>query len=369
MVGETIKQFSHARWSIPVDFLQFSHFERVVSQLDWTSSPGYPYMLSSPTNKDLFKVVNGVPDPYRVRLMWNHVLVRIQERDSDPIRLFIKAEPHKKKKLEEGRYRLISSVSIIDQLVDHLLFSDMNTQMIENWINLPSKVGWSPYMGGWKAMPKSGMALDKSAWDWTMQMWLIDLVLKVRVSLCSNMTDQWKDLATWRYKQLFVNPEFITSGGLVLRQKNPGVMKSGCVNTITDNSIAQVILHNRVCLETGIEPGVIYSMGDDTLQTVPTRVGEYLSAMSSFARVKEPIFKVEFAGMEFKRNGIVEPLYRGKHAFQILHVIPEVLPSLAQSYQLLYHRSQYRDFMENLFLQLGQEIVPRIKRDVIFDGY
>nr|AWA82270.1 putative RNA-dependent RNA polymerase [Tama virus] len=369
LLENVVEEFRAAEWSIPEDFMQFSHFERVVASLDWTSSPGYPYMRRAPSNRDLFKVVEGVPNPERVAHMWGIVQMRLAARDSDPIRLFIKSEPHKLKKLEDGRYRLISSVSVVDQIIDHMLFGTFNEKVVENWPYVPSKVGWSPYLGGWRSIPFSGnwLALDKQSWDWTLQPWMIELVLEARFKLCTNVTEEWLDLATWRYKELFVNPVFITSGGFLFRQVNPGVMKSGCVNTIIDNSICQVILHHRVCQELDIIPGSIMCMGDDTLQEIPERLREYVDLMGSFCKVKDPVFKTEFAGMHF-RGCRIEPSYRGKHAFVLLHADQKIFPSLADSYALLYHRSNYGNIVKRVLSLMGHSGVSDAKLDAIVDG-
>jgi len=361
--------FDDAKWRIPDDFMQRSHFERVVrTKLDWTSSPGYPYMRRATTNGDFFACVDGEPSTKMLDFVWNLLVDRLGSRDSDPIRLFVKPEPHKQKKLDQGRYRLISSVSVVDQIIDHMLFADMNQQMVDNWLYVPSKVGWAPVNGGHRIIPKQKwMALDKSAWDWTVQPWLCEMVLETRMRLCENLSGEWIDLAQWRYVELFVAPVFITSGGWRMRQAQPGVMKSGCVNTITDNSLMQVILHLRVSMELGLVPSPIYTMGDDTLQQPVPDMQKYVDAMSAFSIVKEAALQNEFAGNRFIGRRI-EPMYKGKHAYTLLHLNPEILPQLANSYVLLYHRSIYRDLMEDVFLKMGQDYHSRAFRDAIFDG-
>lgn len=369
-MDKTVEAFKDAQWTIPEDFMEFSHYKRTLLRLDWTSSPGYPYMRRCPTNKDFFKVNEGVPDEGRVLHVWDILRQRLTERDCDPVRLFIKPEPHKIEKIKEGRYRLISSVSVVDQIIDHMLFGEMNDQLVNNWAYVPSKIGWSQYLGGWRYMPHqqdSVMALDRKSWDWTMQIWLIEMVLEVRAALCLNLSEEWLELAKWRYKSLFVKNTFITSGGLLLRQKHPGVMKSGCVNTISDNSIAQHLVNGRVCMEIDEEPSFLISMGDDTLQTTPENLEQYLQTMAQYCIVKPPSFECEFAGMRFHGKRI-EPCYRGKHAYVLLHVDPEVLPQLADSYALLYHRSNARNLMEDVLSKMVGSLVSRSKREVIYDG-
>nr|UGO57121.1 MAG: hypothetical protein 2 [Riboviria sp.] len=361
--------YQRVRWTIPEDFMQRSHFERAVMTLDWTSSPGYPYMLRATNNRQFFRVDDqGRPHPEKLDLVWAMVQAKIRERSSDPIRLFVKPEAHTAKKLQSERYRLISSVSVVDQIIDHMLFDDLNNKMIQEWIHIPNKPGWSPFTGGWRFMPtETWMATDASAWDWTVQPWLLELVLEFRSRLCDNLSQQWLELARWRYGELFKNPLFVTSGGQLLRQLNPGVMKSGCVNTISDNSLMQVILHARVCAELGLDFTYLFTMGDDRLQQPVQRLPEYLDLTSQFCILKSVEQVNEFSGFRFKGRR-VEPVHKGKHAFNILHMDPKVQQEFGNSYVLNYHRSEFRDFMEDLFHRMEVDVFPREVRDLIFDG-
>lgn len=373
LLSRARQYFEAATWSIPDDFFQRSHFDRILAtKIDWTSSPGYPYLMRAPTNGIFFRVVDGSPSSEAADHVWEIIQDRIREGDADPIRLFIKPEPHSSRKLEEGRYRLISSVSVVDQIIDHMLFGEMNQKLCDNWMDTPVRTGWNEKWGGWRAMPRAKwLACDKTSWDWTVHVWMIEMVLELRASLCQTggpLLARWMELATWRYKCLYVNAQIITSGGLIMRQVTPGVMKSGCVNTISDNSIMQVLLHLRVCLETDQPPGWLLAMGDDTLQEPPADLSSYIDQLEQYCILKSWKYENEFAGMRFLGRRI-EPLYRGKHSYIMLHVDPAVLPQLALSYSLLYHRSAYRPVIEDVFHKMGVQVLSRADRDLIMDGY
>lgn len=364
-----VEWFSAAKWSIPEDFLEFSHYLRVLMQLDWTSSPGHPYCRNAPTNGILFKVKEGRPDTERIMHYWELVRFKISEKIPDKIRIFIKGEPLVAKKVLNKQYRLISSVSVIDQIVDHMLFGVMNQNIIDNYPELPTRIGWSPYNGGYRMLPKSKwLAIDKSKWDWTVKPWMLEMELELRMRLCSNMTEKWRELACERYKSLFDNPEFICSNGITFRQKQPGIMKSGCVNTISTNSIIQVLLHTRVCIELGQDIYPIFVMGDDTLQHPVANTKEYVDKLSEYCIVKHHKNANEFAGVEFKEDGTVEPLYKGKHAYTLLHMNPEYLQEIAASYTLLYHRSSDRKFFRGLFEDMGVSIPTESRQDEIWES-
>lgn len=362
-------RYRAAEWELPSDFMSYEHYLRVVQDMDMTSSPGYPLLRQFTTNKQLFGAVDGTFDQVQLHMVWQLVQQRLAARDSDPIRLFVKPEPITQKKLEAGRNRLISSVSVIDQIIDSMLFSTMNRRLHCNYIDLPSKVGWSPYVGGWKIIPPFWWASDKSAWDWTATMWLAQEALELRSSLCKTSGEQydlWLELAHWRYSKLYIGADFIASSGLRFKAKFDGMVKSGSVNTIDDNSIMQDLLHIRVCMELGHEVTAQYIMGDDVLQQPPQEPAAYYNLLGQFCRLKQVTPYTEFAGHRFDHT-VAEPLYYGKHCFNLLHVKPSVQLETANSYSLLYHRSAKKDFIARVCNSLGGS-PPDVNLDVTFDG-
>lgn len=199
LLSQMRELYKAARWELPEDFLERSHYERVVREkINWQSSPGYPYLLTAPTNERFFEVVDGEPGPAALGRVWQLVQARIAAPEADPIRLFIKPEPHKKKKLQQGAYRLISSVSVVDQIIDQMLFAPMNDRLVAEVLQVPSKAGWSPYGGGWKIFPRGWVSMDKTAWDWSAQPWIFQQLLEVRKALCDSKSDpRWPKWGNW----------------------------------------------------------------------------------------------------------------------------------------------------------------------------
>lgn len=363
VVQSTVDSCSSAATIVPTDFLEFSHYLRVLAGVDWNSSPGFPYFYEHTNNKGFFKVKDGVPSFERVMYVWGLIQERLEDSSSDPIRLFIKPEPHKKKKIAEKRFRLISSVSIVDQLLDQMVFGFQNTAFLDYNHFTPVRVGWGWLKGGWQSVPRAGMvACDKSGWDWTVTSWLLRAEFEVRRRLLvGGDVESWTKIAQTRYHNLFVKNEFVTSGGVVFSLKEPGVMKSGCVNTIVSNSIMQTILHYRVSRELGVPSYGLWAMGDDTLQPNTPWMEDYCKTLSKYCILKQVSAESEFAGMKWD-NGFVEPLYKGKHAYNILRVKDKDINVFALSYNLLYWRSADKDFIRGLMP------VPDIGFDRIWDG-
>lgn len=367
LVGNRLREtFAEARRKVPSDFMSRTHFERAFASVDMSSSPGLPYLLTATSNRNLFCDSKGVVLEVKKEWAWDLVCQRLADRSSDPIRLFVKSEPIKKTKCEQGRYRLISSISVIDQLVDQMIFGWQNETLMSLYHKTPPKVGWSPLVGGYKLVhEKMNVAIDKKAWDWTVKPWMIEAELSLRFWLADN-SPAFIELAKWRYDCLYKNALLVLSSGVVLKQNVVGIMKSGSVNTIMTNSIMQVLLHYRVCCELYMTPGVLWSMGDDTLQTEPEDLNLYYNHLLKYCLAKEPVREVEFAGFRFSTDG-VEPMYPAKHAYNLLHFDVRFRDDMRLSYSLLYARSPTGGWVRKAVSELGQLPEPSFLR-LIWSG-
>jgi hypothetical protein len=98
-----------------------------INALNPDSSPGFPLMYHSATNKE---VVSNPLHNASLRLM---VKTRLQSGTHGLVRVFVKREPHSLKKVSEGRYRLISSVSAQDQVVERLLHSYLDEYELKHF--------------------------------------------------------------------------------------------------------------------------------------------------------------------------------------------------------------------------------------------
>lgn len=213
-------------------------------------------MLESQTNKILFEtqceqICNIVLDRIE-RMMSSESLLAsssyelFQEGFSDPVRVFIKNEPHTKKKISSNLERIIGGVSVVDQIIDRFLFSAQNVLEIDNYENIPSKAGMGlnddgidVIYGIVKAAEDKGVELcefDVSGWDWTVQPYEFDFDCELRIELYG-LSPQ-SDLANLMRKRMHCikNSVFVTSSGYLLAQTVPGIMKSGLYCTASTNS-------------------------------------------------------------------------------------------------------------------------------------
>jgi hypothetical protein len=290
------------------------------------------------------------------------------ERVSDDIKVFVKQEAHKRKKLQEGRDRLISAVSLVDTFVDRILFGWMARRELETCGRTPCLVGWSPVRGGWRQMNdlyrgKPVLCCDKRAWDWTVQGWLVDFWLEFLINLPVNAPDWWKRMVSLRLSLLFDDPMFQFADGTRVRQAVRGIMKSGCFLTILLNSISQSALHYIANIRMRKSPGYKQprTLGDDTVQEAVDDLPAYVSHLEELgARVKGTKIQhwVEFAGFAF--DGVkCWPAYWQKHLFNMAH--SPNLEETVKSYQYLYvHEPVMEAFVRRVARELGPHaVVPR----------
>lgn len=317
-------------------------------------------------------------DPERVNILKNLVFLRIDallsgELRADDLKVFVKQEAHKLSKLQSGAVRLISAVSLVDTMIDRILFGWLGRAVLANACRTPCMVGWSPVRGGWRLLHRRfknrpAVCLDKGTWDWTVPDFIVDIWLEVLMGLAIGASPEWKLLAKMRFRALFEEACFRFEDGTRVFQPYKGVMKSGCYLTIILNSLAQSALHYIANSRLGrpMVENQPYTIGDDTVQDSFERLDEYVQILESFgvivkgAKVRH---HVEFAGFAYDGN-TCWPAYWQKHLFNLSHT--PVLSEVLLSYQYLY---VHEPVMYEFLVRLAREVGPAafLPREVAVD--
>lgn len=279
------------------------------------------------------------------RSVFQRFIDLVDEPVCDEIKIFVKREPHKIAKIEEERYRLISAVSMVDSMVDRILFGDLFRSVKRKPGVAGVMIGWSPIKNGsyfLTSQLKSGkyLSLDKSAWDWSVQEWLIVILRELLIDLHPDSPLWFRRMVRARFSLLFDNPIFRFSDGTLVRQQVPGIMKSGCYLTILLNSLGQLIVHTLAAARIGRTPPPLFCLGDDTVQEDVDFRDELVSAIEAMGfKLKVDVSNcVRFCG--FEMSGLdYTPEYREKHRFLLEHLTldPDIACSTLLSYQVLYY--------------------------------
>ncbi len=188
----------------------------------------------------------------------------------DPVAVFVKDEPHKVSKIKEGRFRLISNCSIVDECIKRLLFKEQNeADKLDCYNPNGSAGGWDwttdeaaaiCYNSVEAWLPEAASS-DISAWDWSLAMWLFRAETEVRRRLNGSSRESlWFRIAT-NITTCFGRSVYVLSDGTAYVLENDGVQKSGDLNTTTGNGRMRNII---ACL---LGAKNSKSCGDDNIST------------------------------------------------------------------------------------------------------
>lgn len=236
--------------------------------------------------------------------------------------------------------------------IGHLLEAELR-----NMGRHPSTYGEVWFGGGWRRfrdrVVRLGLVwcLDKSAWDWNSPGWIYQDICELRKRLTVNANPEWEMVLDWLYRDAYSESR-VMMGNAIYRQLDPGLMKSGLVPTISDNSYAQVMLDRMVCISLGRPYGPIFATGDDTIQRKQDQA--YVDCLQRYGCVvKEVVEDYEFMGNRFTPEG-PRPMYGGKHMVNIQRVADEDMPTVLDSYMRTYAADPvFSGFFRRLAVKLG----------------
>nr|QQZ00017.1 P2 protein [Pepper vein yellows virus] len=347
VINKTVEAYSNVKTFGPtatrgnkLEWRQFlEDFKSAVFSLELDAGIGVPYIAyGRPTHKGWVEDPKLLP--VLARLTFNRLQKMLEVESSDmsaeelvqaglcdPLRTFVKREPHKQSKLDEGRYRLIMSVSLVDQLVARVLFQNQNKREIALWRANPSKPGFglstdeqvlefvqalaaqvevSPeeLITSWK---KYLVPTDCSGFDWSVAEWMLhdDMVVRNKLTLDLNPTTE-KLRSAWL--KCICNSVLCLSDGTLLAQRVPGVQKSGSYNTSSSNSRIRVMAAYHCGADWAM------AMGDDALESVNTNLEVY----KSLGFKVEVSGQLEFCSHIFRAPDLALPVNERKMLYKLI---------------------------------------------------
>lgn len=232
-------------------------------------------------------------------------------------------------------------------MVDRVLFYPWLQAEIENVDKVTSKTGWSPIPEGFRVLRNcfpltESVAVDKTAWDWTMPGWVVKAYYQAKMAQCVNPSDEYERACQNRMREV-VGPSCIIRlpSGRRLRQTSWGLMKSGWLLTLSMNSAAQYFQHALACKRLGWTVMSMWAMGDDLLMRARIEDRDLERYQKELGRtgclVKHALRRREFAGFYFSATEVV-PLYQDKHKFALAYVKEDLEQEVLFAYHLLYSK-------------------------------
>jgi hypothetical protein len=223
---------------------------------------------------------------------------------ADPVRVFVKKEPHSNRKIKSGRWRLIFAVSIVDQIIERLLCSKQNKTEILNWETIPSAPGLSLSSDEklrviYQRMVNEGTDMaeaDVTGWDWSVKDWQLMHEAEMRIKL-GNMSETAAHLVRARFVCMSRSVYSFPDGEMRVLN-TPGVMKSGCYNTSASNSR----LRNLIARLIGASWA--FTMGDDCVEEYVENAEEkYLEMGHPLKMYQKRQTEFEFCSTWFTEKG------------------------------------------------------------------
>lgn len=223
------------------------------------SSPGVPYSMIGNSNAKVIEsmgeqLVDIIYDRFVRISKIDHAALSdktdvqlIDEGYCDPVRVFVKDEPHKVDKLATGRVRLIHSVSLVDKVIEMLLIRHATKGEIQKWRDIPSKPGIGFDDESNQAILKKVRKMrrpvdtDLSGYDMSVKAWLMYADTRCNIKLCKNPSLYWENLM-WNKTHLETRSIFQFSDGTMVRPNFRGIVNSGKFKTSYSNSKMRVLL-------------------------------------------------------------------------------------------------------------------------------
>jgi hypothetical protein len=254
----------------------------------------------------------------------------VQQGFCDPVRVFVKGEPHPIRKEVTNRWRLIFAISIVDQIIERLLCTTQNKEEIKTWMDHPSAPGLGLSDDTQldelyervieTANGKPFAEADVSGWDWSVQEWELLHEAELRIKLGNFPLLSATCLRSRFYcvtRTVYAMPD-----GSLLELLSPGVQLSGCFNTSSTNSRLRVLAAYLVGAAWAI------AMGDDCVEDFVA------DALERYAALGHPLkmyvlktIEFEFCSNIFSKEG-AWPVDGTKTLFRLLeqkNITPELL--------------------------------------------
>jgi hypothetical protein len=324
----------------------------VLKLVNGSSSPGYPWLFVANSKKDLIdnhcqEILDCVAARLEVLkrddLPFNDPTELVKLNAVDPMRVFVKNEPHSRKKLIEERYRLILSVSVCDEVIMRMLCGAQNENEIALCSDLPVKpgIGFSLDSQVDKLCAAFApfddlMSSDVSGWDWSFKLWQYRFDVERRIRLAKAEGTVWARILH-NHMLCMAMGLLITSDGTMIAQTQPGVMKSGMYNTSSTNSNCRVALARLVGAKRA------FAMGDDCVESYVEDAEEiyrlYGFPLSEYQHCGKPGHQVvEFCSHKFiVDQNIAVPTNALKGVYNLLNQKPLDRGFVVEAYTYLRH--------------------------------
>ena len=304
------EQCSIARTFVPKDWKSVERIKKAIAEVDRSASPGYPFLETMP-GCDNGQVIDALGDG-----LVEMVMEALKFDKQFVTRIFLKQEPHKKRKIIANKERIISSIGLVEQIRDRVMFTALLDNLHGAYPSIPVATGWADKKGVHCQLLNQFrrkikiLGLDKGTWDWTVNELILEMLrwfILFMHTYPDTETCNGFEYAVNKWFELMFDEghTFVTSAGELFVQLWVGIWKSGMLLTLTGNAIMNACVNIYVLLKMGYDAETIKSyrmasFGDDTLQEIPDDLDldKYVEIMRSLGIVIKDDEKIVTVGLE-----------------------------------------------------------------------
>lgn len=297
MTEELIKRMNKAWTFTERHFYPYMGNSRIlttreaVDRLDMSSSSGFPFNKLYPTKKELFEkdleIIDWLENDWE-RLGQDPLWTTIASSS-------LKEELRPQEKIDENSLRTFTALAADATVQGNRLFVDQNEKMYAAHTISSSSIGMSPLKGNWDKLFrklnvfKNGYALDESQYDSSLRQFLVWGCAQFRWKCYAPEFKTPENLQRVKtYYRNLVHTLILTPEGILVMKKLG--MPSGCVNTVTDNTLILYTLLAFAWISLSPEEMNDYKsfedntakalVGDDNTWTVSDEAHTFFNAVS-----------------------------------------------------------------------------------------
>lgn len=291
-IHEAVKHYPRSTCSLK-DLRNESYLATIVGFMNPDASPGFPYGHLFSTNKHLManqvafrhvidmavwrvRRIAALGPAYIEQQLLADPTWAVRNQLCDPMRTFGKDEAHKWNKVQVQRWRLIFSESIVDQLVERLLFTRQDLKEISMWQYIPSKSGMGLTASHVDQLltyaDEHGIntGSDTEGWDWNAHDDLIRADAECRILLNSAQDPAWES-AVAAVTVLHSYRLLMLSDGRIYRRQHIGGQASGRKITSSGNGRSRFLIDVMFAQSRGFQPASM-TQGDDDVTALPDHI-------------------------------------------------------------------------------------------------
>lgn len=339
-----------------------------VMALNPDANAGFPYLLSGKKKREFAEenlqlVTELVQHRMAILLSLDtEVLAQLSPSQLvsmgavDPLRPIVKNEPHKLAKMEEGRYRLVICTSVVDELIDRILFTSHSVAAVRDFGVTYSAIGIGFDEEKTELLRTAiferiscGMPIassDVSWWEYSVQEEDWTEFAEITIACTVNPSPAYSKLVRTRCA-VSARGVYVLEDGELWEQIVPGVNKSGGyqtsrINTITRARKARMIGSVRQSCA-----------GDDCVELVVVGAKKKYARLGVTLKSYEiSLHSFEYCSHDYGRVGPPIPKNLGKAVVKFIanDPTPEKLAQFVYEYQ---HAPRLEEAVEALLLATG----------------